>query len=300
MKKDEIIKAYDSLRLPTEEDRRILQNVLEGKKRKTVMPHLAPLAAAAAALAVLFMIPGVRVYASELIGRLHYMIFSDSGESLQVEMEEKEVKHYISLPDSFNTIQEAEEAFGTDLLDTQDPTCFRSGKLIRYDPILVYDSTNHDHVAGMMFQDLAYVTGDLKDFRLAGKTPDSPSVMQEFRYEAGEIYSSPIGMQIRVITDAARAEEAGLGIIDVNVQDPMHMTENEQTEIYHIEGIDTDAIITVTVNVSAVGMGPALWEAPNPQIDRIVEAVFSCDGIEYTYFGDVPVAEMKAFLETLR
>ena len=104
-----------------------------------------------------------------------------------------------------------------------------------------------------------------------------------------------------MVTDADTAEAAGLVIgTEINVQEPHHYSGNESTEIYHISGIDADAMIVSTRNVSMAGMGPALWEAPNPGIDHITTAYLSYEGIEYTYFGDVSEDTMKAFLETLR
>ena len=105
-------------------------------------------------------------------------------------------------------------------------------------------------------------------------------------------------MQIRVITDAEALEEAGLTMI--NVQEELHRTENESVEIYHVESIDADAMIVSTQNVSMQGMGPALWEEPNPGIEHMVSAYLNYSGIEYTYFADVSVETMKQFLETLR
>ena len=84
------------------------------------------------------------------------------------------------------------------------------------------------------------------------------------------------------------------------MQDQEHRSENESVEIYYIAVINTDAMIVSTRNVSLNGMGPALWESPNPGIEHIVTAYLSYEGIEYEYFGDISADTMKAFLDTLQ
>ena len=107
-------------------------------------------------------------------------------------------------------------------------------------------------------------------------------------------------MQIRLITDAKLAEEAGIAVMDIDVQDETYRTVSEDAEVYHISAIGADALVYTVINKSGIGLGPAVWEDPNPGIDQCVNAVFSYKGIEYTYFGDVSKDTMKGFLETLR
>ncbi len=296
MDQNDLKTAYTSITMTGQQDRKVLEYVRSGPvKKQTVYRKAVPVLAA---VLLLFLIPEVRVSAAQLLEKLQYTLFSDSGEQLPVTMENQEVTYHPSLPAKFDSLAEAETAFGIDLLDSSDETCVRTGKLVQYYPMIVYDKQQHDHICGMSFQDFAYVTGDLKDFKVLPAGSDITET--EFRYRKGSTFGSPIALQIRLITDAVTAERAGLVISsEINVQDPAHHTENESTEIYHIAGIGTDAMIVSTLNVSLTGMGPVLWEDPNPGIEHIVTAYLSYEGIEYTYFGDVSADTMKAFLETL-
>lgn len=299
MNKNDIREAYGSLKLSKEESAGILASVQAGRSARRAFPGR--MAVLAAALLLLFMSPAVRVRASQWLEKLQYTLFSDSGEELPVTMESQEVKYAADIPAKFNSLPEAEAAFGIDLLDTTDETCVREGQLVHYYPMLVRDRENRSRVCGMTFQDFAYVTGDLKEFTVLPADAASPSVQTEFRYGRGGAYGSPIAVQIRLITDANLAEEAGFPAAEeINVQDQEHRSENESVEIYHIAGINTDAMIVSTRNVSLNGMGPALWESPNPGIEHIVTAYLSYEGIEYEYFGDISADTMKAFLDTLQ
>ena len=296
MNQNDLKEAYTSIAMTEQQNREVLSYVRSGPAVKSTLYRKLGLAFA---VMMLFMIPGIRVRASQLLEKLQYTLFSDSGEQLPVTMENQEVTYHPSLPAKFDSLTDAETAFGIDLLDSSDRTCVRTGKLVHYYPMIVYDKQQHDHICGMSFQDFAYVTGDLKGFKAL--PPGSDTTETEFRYKKGKLYGSPIALQIRMVTDADTAEAAGLVIgTEINVQEPHHYSENESTEIYHISGIDADAMIVSTRNVSMAGMGPALWEAPNPGIDHITTAYLSYEGIEYTYFGDVSEDTMKAFLETLR
>ena len=296
MNQNDLKEAYTSIAMTEQQNREVLSYVRSGPAVKSTLYRKLGLAFA---VMMLFMIPGIRVRASQLLEKLQYTLFSDSGEQLPVMMENQEVTYHPSLPAKFDSLTDAETAFGIDLLDSSDRTCVRTGKLVHYYPMIVYDKQQHDHICGMSFQDFAYVTGDLKGFKVL--PPGSDTTETEFRYKKGKSYGSPIALQIRMVTDADTAEAAGLVIgTEINVQEPHHYSENESTEIYHISGIDADAMIVSTRNVSMAGMGPALWEAPNPGIDHITTAYLSYEGIEYTYFGDVSEDTMKAFLETLR
>ena len=296
MNQNDLKEAYTSIAMTEQQNREVLSYVRSGPAVKSTLYRKLGLAFA---VMMLFMIPGIRVRASQLLEKLQYTLFSDSGEQLPVTMENQEVIYHPSLPAKFDSLTDAETAFGIDLLDSSDRTCVRTGKLVHYYPMIVYDKQQHDHICGMSFQDFAYVTGDLKGFKVL--PPGSDTTETEFRYKKGKSYGSPIALQIRMVTDADTAEAAGLVIgTEINVQEPHHYSGNESTEIYHISGIDADAMIVSTRNVSMAGMGPALWEAPNPGIDHITTAYLSYEGIEYTYFGDVSEDTMKAFLETLR
>ena len=297
MNQNDLKEAYTSIGMTGQQNSKVLEYVRSEPAQKHIFCRKTVLALAAVLL--LFLIPGVRVSAAQWLEKLQYTLFSDSGEQLPVTMENREVTYHPSLPAKFDSLTDAETAFGIDLLDSADDTCVRTGKLVHYYPMIVYDKQQHDHICGMSFQDFAYVTGDLKDFKVLPAGSDTTET--EFRYWKGRSYGSPIGLQIRLITDADTAEKAGLVIsTEINVQDPDHYSENESTEIYFISSIGTDAMIVSTRNVSMSGMGPALWEAPNPGIEHITTAYLSYEGIEYTYFGDVSADTMKAFLETLR
>lgn len=297
MDQNDLKEAYHSVSMTGQQNREVLAYVRSGPALKQTLYRKAVPVLAAAAL--LFLIPGVRVSAAQLLEKLQYTLFSDSGEQLPVTMENQEVTYHPSLPAKFDSLTDAETAFGIDLLDSADDTCVRTGKLVHYYPMIVYDKQQHDHICGMSFQDFAYVTGDLKGFKVLPAGSDTTET--EFRYRKGKTYSSPIGLQIRFITDAETAERAGLIIsTEINVQDPDHYSENESVEIYHISSIDADAMIVSTRNVSMAGMGPAMWEAPNPGIEHMTTAYLSYEGIEYTYFADITADTMKAFLETLR
>lgn len=296
MKKEEIRNAYDEVKLTPEENAKVLNAVYDAKEKKRF--HFAkPLLMAAALALCMFSIPSVRVYAGQMITRFRYLLFSETGESLEMNLENQTVKHDIRLPGRFSSIAEIEEMTGVDLLDTLDDSCVREGKLMKYSPIAVTDEKNVQHICGLSVQDFAYIKGDLKQFRVLPEA-EAASAENEFRYEKGNVYGSPVALQIRVITDAEALEEAGLTMI--NVQEELHRTENESVEIYHVESIDADAMIVSTQNVSMQGMGPALWEEPNPGIEHMVSAYLNYSGIEYTYFADVSVETMKQFLETLR
>ena len=104
---------------------------------------------------------------------------------------------------------------------------------------------------------------------------------------------------MRVILDAELMKEAGYYAEDITIPDETLISENESFEIYHINSIDTDALIYTTNNVNGDGFGPAVWESPNPGVEKMVTVTFTYNGVEYSYYGDVSHKSMKAFLETL-
>ncbi|MBR2811259.1 MAG: hypothetical protein IKD69_07750 [Solobacterium sp.] len=295
MNKNDMKQAMHHLTLSNHQSDEILRNVLSEKPRKTASFRYLPLAFAAGLL--LFLFPGVRVQAELLLQKLQVMLSSESGEQLPMTVEEQEVTYKPTLAAKFDSLAQAEEAFGIDVLDTSDETSVRAGKLLRYDPVILKDENNDRIVAGMNFLDFAYVTGDLKDFKLLAE--DDAYVESEFRYQRGEEFGSPIALQMRVILDAELMKEAGYYAADITIPDETLISENESFEIYHINSIDTDALIYTTNNVNGDGFGPAVWESPNPGVEKMVTVTFTYNGVEYSYYGDVSHKSMKAFLETL-
>ena len=141
MKKEEIRNAYDEVKLTPEENAKVLNAVYDAKEKKRF--HFAkPLLMAAALALCMFSIPSVRVYAGQMITRFRYLLFSETGESLEMNLENQTVKHDIRLPGRFSSIAEIEEMTGVDLLDTLDDSCVREGKLMKYSPIAVTDEKN--------------------------------------------------------------------------------------------------------------------------------------------------------------
>ncbi|MBR4162545.1 MAG: hypothetical protein IKR11_03415 [Solobacterium sp.] len=296
MKKYEFDEALRTVKMTHAQSEKIKREVPIQKEKRYYVRYLKP-ALTALCLCMVFAIPDVMVYANEMMNRIRYVLYSDEGDHLEIEVEEKEVRHYLTLPDFFDTMQEVEEAFDINLLDTRDKSCLRTGKLVRYWPSMIYDEEKKKSVfAGMHIQDNAYVIGDLKNFKV--KESETASIEPEFSFEAGKRFKTPIGVQILILTDAELYEKnMPAEYKEINVQDPYHMSENESVEVWHIPSIDTDAMIISMYGENS--FGPAMWEESDTS-GQMVTAMFSYEGAEYTYYGDVSVDTMKAFLDTLR
>ncbi len=297
MNEKELRSMYDRITVSDTDRIRIKNRVLnaESKAPRRVFRLVF---ATAVFMTVLLMIPDVRISAAEFLKSVTYRIFSGSA-SADLELKEQPVFTDNSRPALFNEIPEAEETFGIDLLDTSDETCLRTGLHLRYHPVIVYDRDQKDRVCGMSFQNYVYVTGDLEECRVQDSS--SLSIEPDVLFRPGEKYNSPLGIQIRIITDIELAQQAGLPVDpEINADDPLGLAENESAVSYHIDSIDANALILSTNADESYGIGPAVWEGNgNPVLTHMTTAVFSWNGAEYTCFGDVSIETMQDFLETL-
>lgn len=299
MNKHEINAMYSNLKMNAEKKEEIYRRIVSGtSKQKTPVLRTAVCAAACLSLLVIS-IPPLRINAIEMIRSLTYTIISHNGDSVEEQLEEQNVKYHVSLPAVFSSVKDAENAFGIDLLESDDPAAEPAGSKLYYYPYIVPDEHQKDQIAGMSFINYVYACGDLK--KLSIPEAISATQMDAVTYTSGERYHSPISMQIRILIDAGLYRKQGrIENIEIREETEDGLIRNDTAEAYTVPSIQTDAMIISSGSDEQYGIGPEIWQPDDHTIVHITSAILTYQGIEYTFSGDVDTDTMKEFLNSLR
>lgn len=295
MNKEDIRHMYGSMHMPVREKEEMYKKIIGLGRKKRKSPAAAILLCSAAVLMILMSLPSFRAFAEEKIRMFSYYLFYGE-EFFQAELAEKEMSSPEALgPYVFGSLSEAEKSFGLTFLKSDDPSAESIPSGLFYQPVMIMDEKKENHFAGMSFVNYAYASGDLQDIALSGGP--SPAAMDSISFSSGKEYASPIALQIRIITDSHLYESTFPDKSDLSgPQDGM--LEN-QAEIYALSSLDTKAMIISTYAEEKYGIGPEVWSRKGEPLTHITSAVLTCQGIEYSFFGDVSTDTMKHFLNTL-
>lgn len=294
MRRNELKNAYDHLRMTKEMDQEVLKMITEGKKNKAKRFPVKWAAAAASAAVVLgmFQIPSVKAAAIDLIERIAYQVSWGEDSGADLSMEEKAVNQ--DLPTEavkYDTLSEAEKVIGINVLQS-DQEYTDGGSLIKY----TAEMNENGDVYGIWLQDDFYSLGDITNVSV--RTTKEPDAGNMIEYEQGEVYKTPISMQLAILTDNAKAQEGGLlGFTGMKAVDISKTEGFINAEDYHIAGIGEDAVVAT---MEGEGIGPAAWESDDHLPMKVTIGVFTHDGVEYLYMAETTHEGMKKFLETLK
>ena len=294
MKQSELKKAYDSLKVTPEMDVEVLKFVRAGKSRfrggKAMRRGLA-IAASLALVVGIFQIPQVGVAASTIIDKIMYQ-FSAGNESVDLAMEENNALRNVSKDRAkYDTLGDAQKDLGIDLL-TSPAQCTVGGNHVSYDPL-----TNEDgDVYAVWLSDDIYALGDLENVEI--ETYNESDINNEVRYDCGDVYQSPIGMQIAIVVKSEDAKDGSVGFSNGEAWSASKEDGYVETEVYEIKA-GAKAFITTYKADEGDGIGPEAWQCRDGQINEVTTAVFTYHGMEYTYYGAVSIDAMKTFLDTL-
>ena len=161
-----------------------------------------------------------------------------------------------------------------------------------YDPL-----TNEDgDVYAIWLSDDIYALGDLENVEI--ETYNDGDINNEVRYDCGDVYQSPIGIQIAIVVKSEDAKDGSVGFS--NGEDLSASKEDGyvETEVYEIKA-GAKAFITTYKEDEGDGIGPEAWQCRDGQVNEVTTAVFTYHGMEYTYYGAVSIDAMKTFLDTL-
>lgn len=295
MKKENIRHMYDGMRLPDQEKEEMYLKIInKGRKRSRSITVPALLCGAALVL-FLLSLPSFRAFAEEKIRMFTYfLLYRDSV--FEAELEEKNISSPEAVgPSVYQSLSEAEEVFGLSFLKSGDPSAESIPSGLFYQPIMIFDEKMEKHFAGMSFVNYAYAAGDIQNITLS--QGPSPEVMDSISFTPGKEYASPIALQIRIITDKDLYESTFPKETDLS--GPKNGILENQAETYHLSALGTEAMIISTYAEASYGIGPEIWSRKGEPFTHITTAVLTCQGIEYTYLGDVSTDTMKAFLNTL-
>lgn len=295
MKKEDIRHMYGSMHMPVREKEEMYKKITGLGRKKRPSPAAAVLLCSAAVLVILMSFPSFRAFAGEKIRMFRYYLLY--GEDVfQAELSEKDISSPESAgPYVFGSLSEAEEAFGLSFLKSDDPSAESIPSGLFYQPVMIFDEKMEKHFAGMSFVNYAYAAGDIQNITLS--QGPSPEVMDSISFTPGKEYASPIALQIRIITDKDLYESTFPKETDLS--GPKYGILENQAETYHLSSLGTEAMIISTYAEAAYGIGPEIWSRKGEPFTHITSAVLTCQGIEYTYLGDVSTDTMKAFLNTL-
>lgn len=295
MNREDIRHMYDGIHMPAGEKEEMYKEILRLGRKKRKSPAAVILLCSAAVLVILMSLPPFRAFAEEKIRMFSYYLFY--GEDVfQAELAEKKISSAEAAgPCVFRSLSEAEETFCPAFLKSDDPSAESIPSGLFYQPVMISDERMDQHFAGMSFVNYAYASGDLQDIVLS--PGPSPTVMDSISFTPGKEYASPIALQIRIITDRDLYESTFPEKSDLSA--PQDRILENQAEIYELSSLDTKAMIVSTYAEEKYGIGPEVWARKGEPLTHITSAVLTCQGIEYSYFGDVSTDTMKKFLNTL-
>lgn len=295
MRKEDIRHMYGCMHMPDGEKEEMYKKILNMGRKKRGSPAVPVLLCSAAVLAIMLSFPSFRAFAEEKIRMFrYYLLYGDSV--LEAELEEKDISSPEAVsPCVFGSLSEAEEAFGLTFLKSDVPSAEGIHSGLFYQPIIIFDEQMEKHFSGMSFLDYAYTAGDIQDLSVPENT--SPTVMDSISFSPGKEYASPIALQIRIITDRDLYESTFPEGNDLS--GPQEGILENTAEIYALSSLDTEAMIISTRAEEEYGIGPEVWSRKGEPLTHITSAVLTCQGIEYSYFGDVSTDTMKKFLDTL-
>ncbi len=294
MRRDELKNAYDHLRMTKEMDQEVLKMITEGKKNKG--KHFSRkwvvVAASAAIVVGMFQIPPVKAAAINLIEKIAYQVSWEKGSGADLTIEEKAVNGDLPTESAkYDTLSEAEKVIGIDFLHS-DAEYTDGGSLIRY----TTETNANGDIYGIWLKDDFYALGDITDVSV--RTTEEPDTGNLIEYKQGEVYKTPIGMQLAILTDNTKAQEGGLlGFTGMKAVDISKVEGFINAEDYHIDGIDEDAVVAT---MEGEGMGPATWESDGHVPGTVTMGVFTHDGVEYLFMAETTHEGMIEFLETLQ
>ncbi len=294
MGRNELKNAYDHLRMTKEMDQEVLKMITEGKKNKVKRfpGRWVAVAASAAIVLGMFQIPSVKVAAINLIEKIAYRVSWGEGSEADLSIEEKAVNGDLPTESvKYDTLSEAEKVIGIDFLRS-DKEYTDGGNLIEY----TTEMNENGDIYGIWLQDDFYSLGDITDVSV--QTTEKPDVGNMIEYKQGEVYKTPIGMQLAILTDNAKAQEGGLlGFSGMKAVDISKAEGFIDAEDYHIASIDEDAVVAT---MEGEGIGPATWESDGHLPMTATIGVFTHDGVEYLFMAETTHEGMIKFLETLQ
>lgn len=294
MRRNELKNAYDHLRMTKEMDQEVLKMITEGKKNKgkRFPGKWVAVAASAAIVLGMFQIPPVKAAAVNLIEKFAYHVSWGDSPGADLSVEEKAVKGDLpKKPVKYDTLSEAEKVIGINLLQS-DEEYTDGGSLIRYSA----EMNENGDVYGIWLKDDFYSLGDITDVSV--QTTEEPDAGNTIEYQQGEVYKTPISMQLAILTDNAKAQEGGLlGFSGMKAVDISKAEGFINAEDYHIAAIDEDAVVAT---MEEEGIGPATWESDGHLPKTATIGVFTHDGVEYLFMAETTHEGMKKFLETLQ
>lgn len=297
MKQSDLKKAYDEIRVTKDMDREVLDFIKNGKTKKRkgeiIMKKGLAVAAALAIIVGSYQVPIVKVSANSLMQKIVYH-FSGENADLNLEMnEKKEVKSAPVKEGKYNSISEIEEILKLDLLSSSK-ACTEGGYHISYEPIKNKDG----EVIAVYISDHIYEIGDLHDVDI--HTSSETDTNNRISYCKGEKYASPIEMQIAIKLKRNDGKEGNIGFSGGESSEFSKEKGYENSETYEMKNIGEKAFITTYGPEESVGLGPVAWNCEDADLSTLTMAIFTHNGIEYSFCGSVSVDTMKAFLDTLQ
>lgn len=267
---------YNKMEIPDKMDRKIKENVagiLESKKttRKKVYRTGFAVAAAFALMVCVANIDSVVAGAKNIVEYFKYTFIVEDKDGTTEEI--NIVGEYVTISSDapkkecyMDSIADAEEKLKVELLDS-DESGVNKGSF-EYTPYL----TDDKEVYGLILSNKSYVTGD--------------------------IYQTPIAVEITVRTDkdmTGMYDNNEIGYISESRKIDLSGEGNTyDAEIYELENLGIDVVI-----YSVETDGPAEWNITDGYI-TCTTAVFVYQGVEYAYLGGVDRDTMKIFLDTLK
>lgn len=267
---------YNKMEIPDKMDRKIKENVagiLESKKttRKKVYRTGFAVAAAFALMVCVANIDSVVAGAKNIFDYFKYTFIVEdkdgTTEEINIVGEFVTISSDAPKKDCFmDSIADAEDKLKVELLDS-DESGVNKGSF-EYTPYL----TDDKEVYGLILSNKSYVAGD--------------------------IYQTPISVEITVRTDkdmTGMYDNNEIGYISESRKIDLSGEGNTyDAEVYELENLGIDVVI-----YSVETDGPAEWNITDGYI-TCTTAIFVYQGVEYAYLGGVDRDTMKMFLDTLK
>ena len=297
MKIEDITKAYNNIGTSKNMDEEILEAMREartnGKQRKPgriLHSRKAVRALAIAASFVLvicvFQIPAVNAGAREFLKNIMFT-HSWKGESVEMEVDRITISEDAPKEDmKMDNFEEAEKRLGLKFLTSSK----------KYDSSLKYQV---EYQTGVLEGKLANIILVNENYAWMGtpgnmkikKTYEDMTESSEVEYTPENGVGSPIGMQIYIVLDKLEIWGG-----DSNYDDETWKDHPENAEKYHIDSIDTEAVIA---ECGEGLIGP--WGVSDELEKKLplISSTFTYKGLLYYCYGYVSYDKMKEFLETL-
>lgn len=189
-----------------------------------------------------------------------------------------------------DSIARISKMLGVDILESSEE--YKASNSISYYPYV----SQKDVLNGVMLINHSYAMGDLKNVQL--KTYSDVTTKSILKCDSGEMYKTPIGMQITIRSD----QKEGVDYDNHELEyEGLYLKLEERGDVSDIKlkEIPNLEIFAVLYTLNSSGPFDTLMENTD-EIESITVAMFLYEGIEYMYLGAVSQETMMEFLNTLR